>query len=66
MNRRLVIPVLYCALVPALGSARANDMYSGVSSTPGTVQNFAIPVAIDASDPRLKHPLRRGSRPPPW
>lgn len=59
MNRRLV--VLFCVLAPAMGPALANDMYSGVSSTPGTVQNFAIPVAIDASDPRLKHPLRRGT-----
>lgn len=59
MNRRLVI--LYCVLASALGSAHANDMYSGVRSTPGTVQNFAVPIAIDASDPRLKHPLRRGT-----
>ena len=61
MNRRLVSVLLYCALAPALGSAHANDMYSGVRSTPGTVQSFAIPVAMDASDPRLKHPLRRGT-----
>jgi hypothetical protein len=59
MNRRLV--VLYCVLVSAMGPVHANDMYSGVRSTPGTVQNFAVPVVIDASDPRLKHPLRRGT-----
>jgi hypothetical protein len=59
MNPRLV--VCSCALFVALGPAHANDMYSGVRSTPGTVQSFAIPVPIDISEARLKHPLRRGT-----
>lgn len=53
--------LLVCCLTTA-GTAAvwANDVYSGVVSSTGTVQNFAPLAAVDNGQ-RLKHPLSRGT-----